>query len=165
MLSLTAGLATAQGSQLDQRSDTSPFKRGKVRIAIHGGWGSAYAGDYLIIGIGAAYYLLDGLEAGLDFEAWLLSNPNLYRVSPQVRYVYDRADLQLKPYGGFLYRRTFVQDRDDQNSLGLRGGAFYRSRKGTFVGAGIVYESYLDCDSRYLDCSSVYPEITVMLRF
>jgi len=34
------------------------------------------------------YYLLDGLEAGLDGEAWLGSKPHLYAASPEVRYVF-----------------------------------------------------------------------------
>jgi ribosome modulation factor len=146
--------------------EESPFKKGNVRFSILAGWGRAFSDDYFILGVGASYFVMKGLETGLDFEAWLGGRPDVYKLSPHVRYIYDRADLPLKPYGGFLYRRTFIQDLDDQNSIGLRGGAFYKGGKGSWVGAGVLYERYLDCDDAVLgDCSRVYPEVVVSLKF
>ncbi len=36
----------------------------------------------------------------------------------------------------------------------------------TYFGAGIVYESYLDCDeSTYVSCEDTYPEVSVSVAF
>src|SRR5438445_9701360 len=45
------------------------------------GYGTFNNNDYYILGAGAGYYIYDGLEAGVDGNAWLGSKPHLYEAS------------------------------------------------------------------------------------
>ena len=56
-------------------TSAGPFSRGGVRLSLLVGWGSTVADDYLILGGGLGYFILDGLEVGLDYEAWFLGRP------------------------------------------------------------------------------------------
>ena len=138
------------------KADAGPFSRGRTRLSVVGGWGRAFDEDYFLLGVGAGYYLRNGLDVGLDFEAWLGSDPGIYKLSPGVRYVVYQGR-SLKPYFGGFYRRTFIDGTDDFDSLGGRAGVYYAGRGGSYIGAGAVYESYLDCDG---SCSEVYPEFS-----
>jgi hypothetical protein len=139
-----------------------PFSRGSVRLTLLLGTGTTRTDNYFIIGGGLGYFLLDGLEVGLDYEAWLFAEPVLHRLSPETRYVFHMIPV-IKPYAGVFYRRTFVmQDGDDYNQLGGRLGAYYVPRSGRmYIGGGAVYEKTLDCtSSAYVDCDSWYPEVS-----
>ena len=59
-----------------QAVDTDPFDRASVRTSVVLGWGEAYLNDYFILGLGAGYFVADGLELGLDVEGWLGSDPS-----------------------------------------------------------------------------------------
>ena len=137
-----------------------PFSRGAVRLTLLLGTASTRNDNYFIIGAGLGYFLVNGLEIGLDYEAWLFANPVLHRVSPEARYVFHMVPV-IKPYAGIFYRRTFVTDADDYNQVGGRLGAYYVPRSGRmYIGGGAVYERRLDCDSNEYDCDSWYPEIS-----
>ena len=84
-----------------------PFSKGAVRLTLLLGTASTYNDTYFIIGGGVGYYLLNGLEVGLDYEAWLFANPVIQRLSPEARYVFHMVPV-LKPYVGTFYRRNFV---------------------------------------------------------
>ena len=141
------------------RRDAGVFAKGHRRLSITGGWGQSFGDDYLLLGVGAGYFLADGLDVGVDFEAWLIGDPTVYKLSPRVDYVLWKSP-RLKPYFGGFYRRSFITDYDDLHSLGGRAGAYYRGTRGGMVGAAIVYERYLDCeDSVYSSCDDFYPEI------
>ena len=139
-----------------------PFSKGAVRLTLLLGTASTYNDTYFIIGGGVGYYRLNGLEVGLDYEAWLFANPVIQRLSPEVRYVFHMVPV-LKPYVGTFYRRNFVVDHDDYNQVGGRvGGYFIPKSNRMFIGAGAVYERTLDCTSSALvDCDSWYPEISI----
>jgi hypothetical protein len=148
-------------------SDTqaAPFEKGSRRLSITAGSGRSFNNSYTIIGLGAGYYVIKGLELGLDGEVWLGSDPDMYKVSPQVRYVVPMQS-KLRPYGGVFYRHVFIDGFDDQNALGARGGVYYTPDTNWFMGVGAVYESYLDCDDTiYESCDEIYPEITFSLSF
>jgi len=138
-----------------------PFSKGMVRLTLLVGWGSTIRDDYLILGGGPGYFLIDGLEIGLDYEAWILGDPVMHRVSPETKYIFHFVPV-LKPYVGVFYRHTFVTGGyDDYDQVGARGGLFYVPRNGgSYVGAGAVYDRLLDCESStFIECDSVYPEI------
>src|SRR4051794_20711927 len=101
----------------------SLFGRGRVRLSAYGGAASALNETYALVGLGAGYYLLNGLEAGVDGEAWLGATPNFYKVTPQLRYVFYKAE-RIIPYIGAFYRRTYYESLDDLNSYGGRVGIF-----------------------------------------
>jgi hypothetical protein len=139
-----------------------PFARGSVRLTLLLGTGSTSTDQYFILGAGVGYYLLDGLEVGLDYEAWLFGDPVMHRLSPETRYVFHMVPV-LKPYIGAFYRHTFVNDYDDLDYVGGRLGAFIVPKSGRFYfGAGAVYERLLDCKTDgFVDCDTVYPEIAI----
>jgi hypothetical protein len=138
-----------------------PFSRGSVRLTLLVGVGSTITDEYLILGGGLGYFVVNGLEVGLDYEAWFLASPVMHRVSPETRYVFHMVPV-IKPYVGVFYRHTFITEGyDDMDHVGARGGLFYVPEGGRlFVGGGAVYERLLDCTSGALvDCDAVYPEI------
>jgi hypothetical protein len=115
-----------------------------------------------LVGVGASRFIKTGLSLGLDFEAWLGSDPGVTKLTPNINYVLTRAQRLVTPYVGGFYTRNFIQDADDLNSVGARAG-IYRGTGRTSVGVGAVYEDYLDC--HYEDCSTVYPEVFASTSF
>jgi hypothetical protein len=158
MLILGTGAARAA-------SDPGPFGQGRTRLSMTGGYGSENSKDYLVLGAGVGYYLVDGLEAGLDSEAWLGSKPHLYKVSPQLTYVLDTG-WQYKPYLGGFYRHTFEDSQRDRDSAGARAGMITPVGEHAYLSLGLVYEAYFRCDKDVTnDCSEVYPEISLAFSF
>ena len=157
--------AQAQASSGGPRRG-DPFARGNIRFSGTVGWGQGFGTDYLIIGVGAGYYLKRGLDVGLYYEAWAFGDPGVHKLSPEVRLT-RQLPMGLAPYVGAYYRRTFIEDFDDLDSYGGRAGAYKYSPRGrSMFGGGVVYEKYLDCDeSAYTDCSNVYPEILFATSF
>lgn len=136
-----------------------PFSQGSQAISIVAGAGSAFGDDYIILGGGYGYYVIDGLELGIDAQFWVSGDPSITKVSPQIRYVFTQPET-VKPYVGVFYRRTFTEGFDDLDSAGYRAGLNFMGRGNFYFGAGFVYESYRDCtETIYTDCSDTYPEI------
>jgi len=139
------------------------FSKGATNISIVAGSGRAFQDDYIIFGVGAGYYVVNGLELGIDVQHWFSGDPSITKVSPQIRYVLTQSKA-IKPYVGAFYRRTFIDNLDDQNSFGYRAGAYFSGNNGVYIGGGIVYEEYQDC-SQFIDCSTTYPEILISVSF
>jgi hypothetical protein len=144
------------------------FSKGSTSLGIVVGSGTAFNDDYVILGGSVGYYVLKGLQLGIDVQYWFSGDPSITKVSPQVNYVFTQPK-DIKPYIGTFYRRTYFGDYkgislDDQDSYGYRAGAYFSGSKGVYVGGGIVYEQYTDC-SLYTDCSSTYPEILISVNF
>jgi hypothetical protein len=136
-----------------------PFSQGSQSVSIVAGAGSAFGDDYIILGGGYGYYLIDGLELGIDAQFWLSGDPSITKVSPQIKYVFTQPRT-VKPYVGAFYRKTFIEDLDDLDSAGYRAGLNFMGRGNFYFGAGFVYETYRDCtETVYNDCSDTYPEI------
>ena len=142
---------------------STAFSKGSTSLGIVAGSGSAFNDDYIILGVGAGYYVLNGLEVGVDVQHWFSGDPSITKVSPQIRYVFTRPKT-IKPYVGAFYRRTFIDNLDDQNSFGGRVGAYFSGNNGIYIGGGVVYEEYENC-SRFVDCSTTYPEILISVSF
>ena len=142
-------------------ADPGPFARGRTRFGLMAGWGQSGGDDYFLLGLGVGYYLANGVDLGVDGEAWIGSEPGIYKISPGIRYVAYQVP-RFKPYVGFHYRHAFVTDDfEDRDSLGGRAGLYYASQAGTYIGIGAVYDHYLNCD--FGDCDDVYPEFTVSI--
>ena len=146
--------------------DPGPFAKGKVRVGFYGGAGSTLGQTYVILGAGAGYYLMDGLEAGVDLEGWVLQSPAFWKVTPQVRYVLWQVS-PIRPYVGAFWRHTFVtgdnsQFIPDYDSYGGRLGIAYR-KGGNYLAVGAVYEKFID--SPFTDDSIWYPEIAFWVSF
>jgi hypothetical protein len=141
------------------------FSRGRTHFVITGGTGYAFDESYLVLGAGVSYYVLDGLNVGLFIESWSGSDPTLTKLTPSVQYVFHRVPV-LKPYIGGFYRRTYVSGLSDINSVGGRAGVYLEAGRNAYLGAGAVYESYLDCNKTvYRSCSDTYPELSFTIAF
>ncbi len=135
------------------------FDKGTLHTTIIGGNGEAFEDNYFILGVGLGYYVLDGLEIGLDYETWLDGDADIQKVSPSIRYVWD-MDAALKPYVGAFYRRTYIEEFDDRDSYGYRAGLYMPAGRSLYIGVGLVYDTLRNCDeSIYLSCSDTYTEI------
>lgn len=141
------------------------FGKGSTQLVVTAGNGYAFDQSYFVLGAGVSYYFIDGLNAGLFLESWSGSDPHLYKVTPSVQYVFYQVPV-LKPYIGGFYRRTYIEGQPDINSVGGRAGAYVRAGRNAYIGAGAVYESYLDCNTAvYRSCTSTYPELSFTFAF
>ena len=162
---LTLALILFTAGSANAGPDARPFDKGSVRLSLLAGSGTAFDQDYTIIGIGGGYYAADGLEAGLDAEAWEGSSPRIYRISPGLRYVLYTVET-IKPYGGVFYRRTFIENERDENDAGVRAGGIVQAGQRAYFGVGIVYDAHLNCDRNvYSSCEDIYPELMFEIVF
>jgi len=145
--------------------DAGMFTQGRKRVSVVAGWAHSFDDDYLLLGIGAGYFIRNGIDVGLDFEGWFLGDPSIYKLSPRVDYVLWKMQ-RVKPYAGAFYRWNFVGGGfEDQKSLGGRVGAFYKGDRGGMAGAGVVYERYINLDSRLGSSDVFYPEFFFAVSF
>ena len=136
------------------------FSKGRTHLYLSGGVGTSFGEDYVVLGAGAEYFLLDGFSAGLAFESWSGADPDFTKVTPSVRYVFYSVP-SVKPYVGAFYRRTDYSGGQSLDSTGVRGGVFIETGRRAYIGFGVTYESYLDCQpSVYGPCDSTYPELS-----
>ena len=141
------------------------FSKGRTHFVISGGPGYAFDETYFVLGLGASYYLIDGLNAGLFVESWTGADPGMTKLTPSVQYVFHQVPT-LKPYVGAFYRRTYLERLDDLDSWGGRAGVYLQAARNAYVGLGYVYESYLDCNkTTYRSCDSSYAEVSVTFAF
>jgi len=141
------------------------FGQGSTQFSLLAGSGYAFNNNYLIVGAGASYYVLDGVGVGLSFENWSGSGPGINKISPSIQYVFYRAS-SLQPYVGVFYRHAVISGLPSINSVGARAGVYFASGPRSVVGVGLAYESYLNCQvAIYGACSETYPEISIIFRF
>jgi hypothetical protein len=141
------------------------YSQGKSRLSLTAGYGSWDDRDYAVIGAGAGYYLLDGLEVGVDGDAWVGSKPQFYSVSPEARYILNYSE-SFKPYIGGFYKRTFYSSLEDLNSAGGRAGLVSPIGEHTHLSAGVVFEKFFECDEDIYDsCTRVYPELSISFSY
>ncbi len=164
LLAVLSGLSySVSAASIGTGGLSAAFSKGNTSIGIVAGTGSAFREDYIILGVGVGYYVLNGLELGIDVQHWFSGDPAITKVSPQIKYVFTQPK-SIKPYVGVFYRTTFIEDLDNENSFGYRVGAFFSGGNGVYIGGGIVYEEYENC-SRFVDCSNTYPEIIISVSF
>ncbi len=146
-------------------ADAYPFTKGSARVSVLLGGGTAFDKDYTVLGIGGGYYVADGLEVGLEAEAWEGNAPRIYRITPGVTAVLYTVET-VRPYGGIFYRRAFISGYRDTNDAGARAGGLVPIGQRAYFGAGVVYDAHLNCDRKvYSSCSDVYPEIMITALF
>ncbi len=157
--------ATGEARAAQANESAAPFNQGSGRLSILFGNGTAFDQNYSVIGLGAGYYVADGVEASLAFETWQGNSPHIERVTPGVNVVlYSFSGI--KPYLGAFYRRTFIEDHGSRNEAGVRAGGIVLTGPRVYIGAGIVYDARLNCDRAiYSSCSDVYPELLIALLF
>ncbi|WP_455223219.1 hypothetical protein [Kaarinaea lacus] len=144
----------------------SPFDKGQSSVVAHLGSGSAFRDNYIILGLGYGYYLVNGLKLGIQFDLWLDGDPSIYQFTPEIGYVFHQVKV-VKPYVGAFYRRSYIEGFDDLSAIGYRGGVYFVPGGGnTYIGIGGAYSKYQDCEETiYSDCSTTYTELTFMFSF
>lgn len=141
------------------------FGKGRTHFVLTAGSGYAFDESYLVLGLGASYYLLDGLSVGLFVESWSGADPGMTKITPSVQYVFHQVH-PVKPYVGAFYRRTDIETLPDLDSVGGRAGVYFQAGRNVYLGLGAVYESYLDCNKgTYRECDSTYGELTLTFAF
>jgi hypothetical protein len=141
------------------------FAKGNKRISIIAGAGESFDDDYFILGAGFGYYVIDGLELGINWQRWFSGDPEFDQVTPEITYVYS-TDSVIDPYVGVLYRRLFIDGLDDLSGIGARAGVNIALGPRAYIGVGGVFIDYKSCDEEtYVDCSESYPEITLSFLF
>ena len=145
---------------------TGPFCQGSLGLSIGVGSASGLDGNYLVLGAGVSYFIINGLALGLDGDVWLLEEPHIYTLTPQVEYVLYFVPV-VQPYVGAFYRHYFLADGfDDLNSVGARAGVYLGAGSGSYLGLGALYEKFVGCDSSvFSDCDSLYPELSIAISF
>ncbi|MCW8941757.1 MAG: hypothetical protein OQK93_01125, partial [Gammaproteobacteria bacterium] len=84
---------------------STAFSKNSTSVGVVLGSGSAFSDNYVILGLGVGYYVVKGLELGIDLQHWFSGEPSITKVSPQIRYVFTQPKV-IKPYIGAFYRRT-----------------------------------------------------------
>ena len=141
------------------------FSKGRTHFVFTAGTGYAFDETYVVVGLGAQYYVVDGLNLGLHWEYWTGSDPKMSKLTPSVQYVFHKMN-PVKPYVGAFYRRTYLERLEDLDSFGARAGVYLQAGRNSYIGAGLVYESYVDCETAtYRKCDSTYGEISFTIAF
>jgi hypothetical protein len=141
------------------------FSQGRTHLAVTAGTGNAFNESYVVLGVGASYYLFDGFNVGLGFESWTGASPKMTKITPSVQYVFYQVQT-VKPYVGAFFRRTSIEGLNDLDSVGGRAGVYLQAGRNAYFGLGAVYESYLDCNTgTYHKCNSTYGEVSVTFAF
>lgn len=141
------------------------FEQGRSQFSLAAGNAYAFDNSYMVIGASAAYYVLDGLGVGLAVESWSGADPAITKVSPFAQYVFYQVST-VQPYVGGFYRHTAIAGLPGLNSAGGRAGIYLVSGSNSSVSAGLVHESYLDCDTAvYRSCSATYSEVSIIFGF
>ena len=140
------------------------FSQGSTHMMLVGGSGYAFNNSYFVIGVGASYYVMDGLSLGLSAESWRGGDPGINKLTPSIEYVFQLP--RMLPYVGAYYRRTYVDNLPDLDSVAGRAGVYIAGGNNVYIGVGGVYESYLDCNETvFVNCTDTYPEFSIAVAF
>lgn len=139
----------------------TPFDQGKISVSGGLGFQSADGDNFVVLGLGAGYFVLKGLQLELTTAAWIGYEPFVATVTPGARYILWPLPM-VHPYVGAFYRYWYIADGiDDQQSVGGRLGLTTVQRYIT-LNAGVVVEKVItDCD----DCNDIYPEVSLSFSF
>lgn len=162
---VAAMFATIASAPIAAADVAGVFSQGRTHVAVTAGSGSAFNDSYFVFGVGVSYYLVDGLNIGLSAESWTGGDPGISKITPSVQYVFYQVP-SVSPYVGAFYRRTYIDNLPDLDSVGGRAGVYVAAGRNAYIGFGGVYESYRDCDTAiYRDCTDTYPEVSFTFAF
>ena len=148
-----------------QARAAEPFSRGNLTGSIYVGAGRALDRDYTTIGGAVGYMISEGLMLGMSADTWVGNEPDIYKLTPEVRYTFTRV-APVKPYIGAFVSHTIYNGLPDANTYGARGGIYMPFSSNAAFNVGVVYEKISGCNaSTYNDCSQFYPEAGVLFSF
>jgi len=134
-----------------------PFRKGSIRLGGGLGYVQTVGGDgFVSIGLSGGYFLVDGLELGIDGSAWIGANPSVTILGTRLTYVVFQVP-HLHPYAGPFYRHWFVgQQMPDIDTIGVRGGLIVPAGPRFYAFGGVGYERVVSACDR--NCSNIFPE-------
>lgn len=148
-----------------QFASAQGFEEGSSTIAVSLGAGRQLDQDYTVISGRYGYFFVRDFEASFTFEAWRGNDPAIYKLVPELRYVYARR-FPIKPYVGAFLSRTLYQGRSDRNTYGGKIGAYFTINPNAHLSIGAVYERIESCNSStYGECRQTYPEMGLLFTF
>lgn len=156
-----AGAAHADGGLDDP---PTPFDRGHIGFSVGAGELSTLGYNYLSVGAGVGYFVLDGVEIGLSAVHEFGGGPSINEVSPSLRYVARPLvrTWPVIPYAAVFYNHWFLDSGyRDVDAIGGRAGLLRLSGR-MVIGLGIAYEHTI---STCTSCDSVYPDVTLGFTF
>jgi hypothetical protein len=168
-LALAAPAARADGEvQLVtpdvQPPPPTPFDRGKFGLGFGASEQSVLGYNYLVIGGGVTYFVLDGVELGISaLHEFSSDGPSISRVSPSLRYIAQPlvGKWPVIPYIGAFYAHDFIGGGyADEDSIGGRVGFIFISGH-AILGLGLAVEHFVSACT--MDCTFEYPDLTVSL--
>jgi hypothetical protein len=139
----------------------TPFDRGRFALSVGGGTQSALGAQYYVLGVGASYFVLDGLALDTLGVVELGGSPFIAKLSPGVRYLAQPlvGRWPLIPYVGTFYTHWFIGGGyADVNTIGARSGLVYVSGSAV-LGLGVAIEHTVS--TCMTDCNPIYPDITI----
>jgi hypothetical protein len=141
-----------------------PFEQGAVRVSAGGGYVFVGEQGYFSVGGSGGYFVLDGLELGVEVMTFLGPQPNITSVSPRITWTIWQIPV-VHPYGGGFWSHWFVaQGEPDFDTVGFRFGVQIRAGSRALVSAGVRRE--LQVPVCYLKgCSSWTPELGFSVMF
>ena len=96
-------------------------------------------------------------------------SPGSYQLSgneSQRYFAWANGPQAIKPYVGAFYRRTYIENLPDLESVGGRAGIYMSSGNNVYISIGGVFESYLNCEeTTYRSCDESYPELGITFAF
>lgn len=148
-----------------QASSKLLFSQNSHYLSFNLGSSESLDKEYVNFGVGYRYFPMDGVDVGLDFDLLLGNNPIIYRVSPEVRYVFHKLKIFI-PYVGGFYQYNYIVDLVNRGGFGVRAGFYTPLWPNTFVGYGLSWGELGQCDkSVYGECSTSQLELAFSLRF
>ncbi|MCB9555002.1 MAG: hypothetical protein H6707_02785 [Deltaproteobacteria bacterium] len=129
-LTIAAALFVAGPVGAQQRAELPrPFPQGSLNLGLAFGFAAGGGGTAFSAGGAAGYYVLNGLEPGLQFDVTVSSDaPTVVALLPYLRWVIFRsyaASPYIKAQGG----RLFVVGSNDLSAIGGGGGMYFFLRR------------------------------------
>ena len=138
------------------------FDAGTTSVGVTVGSGTGFNNTYTIVGVGANYFVENGLSLGLGYRGWFGATPTMNEIDVPVTY-YVPLQSKVRPYVGAFYRHTFISgDYSDYDTYGARAGLAYVEGRG-YISAGWVQEWYSNDNGD--NASRGYPEIAAGISF
>lgn len=142
------------------------FEKGESSVALAIGSGQQLGRDYTVIAGRYGYFFVKEFEASMGLELWRGNSPEIYKIIPELRYIYS-APQTVKPYAAlFVGFTNFSGAVADRTSYGAKAGVYLKLNPSAYLGLGLVHERIEGCDpATYSNCQYTHPEASLNFTF
>ena len=141
------------------------FKKHTQHISFNLSFSDSLNKDYVGFGVGYRYFPFEGVDVGLDFDLLLGNEPIIYRVSPEIRYVFYTLQTFI-PYVGGFYQYNYIVNIENKGGFGARAGFYTPLSDHTYIGYGLSAGELRQCEKAvYGKCTTVQAEFSFSLLF